>query len=92
MVGICEELTQSVGKKTLSMHRETGVFLWDEYEPKMAELIQIYSDKAALCSGASLHGPIFLDADRPSPKAIKLANVRGWWGCFLQPLSIIYVS
>lgn len=45
MVGICEGLTRNVGKKSLLMHRETGVFLWDEYAPKMAELIPIYSDK-----------------------------------------------
>ena len=83
MVGICKGLTRSVGKKSLSMRRETGVFLWDECTPKMAELIQIYSGKTVLCAGASLHGPVFLDVDGPSPKAIKLAIVRGLF-CFFS--------
>lgn len=64
------------------MHRETGVLLWDEYTSKMAELIQIYSDETALCPGSSLHGPVCLAADGSSPKAIKLANIRGLFWVF----------
>lgn len=37
---------------------------------------QIYCNKTALCSRVSLHVPVFLAADGPSPKAIKIANVR----------------
>lgn len=89
-VGICEELTRSIGKTPLSVHGETGVFLWDEYAPKMAAVIQIYSNKTALCSRVSLHVPIFLDADGPSPKAIKTANVRGIVLFVFFSFSLIY--
>lgn len=78
MVSICEGPTQSVGKNSLLMHRETDVFLWDEYAPEKAELIQVYSDKTVLCPRAILHLPIFLlDADGASPEAIKSVNVSG---------------
>lgn len=48
----------------------------NEYVPKMAELIQIYSDKTVLCPRACLHGPVFLDPYGPSLKALKVATVR----------------
>lgn len=88
MVGICEGPTQSVGKNSLLMHRETNVFLWDEYAPKKTELIQVYSDKTVLCSRVALHLPIFLlDADSASPKAIKSVNVSGLFSDFFFSFS-----
>lgn len=48
-------------KKSLPVQKKSSVFLWDEYVPKIAELIS----------------PIFLDADGHSSKAIKSANIRG---------------
>lgn len=82
-VGVCEGLTQSVGKKSLQMHRETGGFLWDEYAPKTAELIQIYWDRTALCPGASLHGPVFLDADVHCLK-LHWLMLEGWFVVFFS--------
>jgi len=96
MVGICDGLTRSVGKKSLSMQREAGMFLWDEYAPKVAELIQIYFDMVELiqiyCDKTAVS--MSLSVLMLMVHLLKLLNWLMLGGCFgfLPSASIVYMS